>query len=313
MELRDLRYFIAVAEELHFGRAAARLHISPPPLTQHIKRLEAMLDVSLFNRTKRSVALTPGGAALLVHARQLLAQADSLANIVQRASLGEAGYLRTGVIGSSIFSNARTLQALLAKRLPDVRLVWHELSSREQIEAIQRDRLDLGFIITPIDHEGLVVRAAIREPLVVVVPSSHPLAVRKSIRLESLKHEAFVLCPRHVSPGYYDRFISACNAAGFSPNVVHHAEHMLTYIGLVALGAGVSIVPASMIHSGIAGVSFLKILGTHPYSEVSLVWKPDNDSPVLARVLQAIEWPILPKRAGAYRPRTTALPRSRQA
>jgi len=296
MELRDLRYFVAVAEELHFGRAAARLHISAPPLTQHIKRLESQLSVVLFNRTKRTVAITAAGSALLKEARQMLAQADSLAIAVQRAGRGETGQLRAGVIGSSIFSKARDLQTQMSRLLPDAHLVWYEMSSVEQVQAIQQKRLDLGLIITPIDHEGLVVRRAVREPLVAAIPSTHALAKRTSIPLRLLKDEVFILGARHISPGYYDRFISACNAAGFSPHVAHQASHMLTYISLVAIGAGVSLVPASMAKAGLSGVSFLRIQGKAPYSEVSIAWNPANNSPLLSRALAALKIPSLPGR-----------------
>jgi DNA-binding transcriptional LysR family regulator len=289
MDLRDLRYFVAVAEELHFGRAAARLRISPPPLTQRIKALEQELDVLLLRRTKRSVALTAAGSALLVEARRLLIQADGLAATVHRAARGEIGHLRAGVVGSAIFSQARDVQATLARLLPDVRLVWHEMSSVEQMESLRDNRLDLGLVTASTAPEGVVLGRTIREPLVVALPSTHPLASRSTIALQMLRDEVFILGARHLSPSLYDRVISACAAAGFSPHVDHQAGHMMTYISLVAIGAGISLVPASMAKAGMAGVTFVRLKGPVPYSEVSLAWNPHNVSPVLARVLELLK------------------------
>lgn len=289
MDLRDLRCFVAVAEELHFGRAAARLRISPPPLTQRIKALEQQLDVLLLKRTKRSVALTAAGSALLVEARRLLIQADGLAATVHRAARGEIGHLRAGVVGSAIFSQARDVQATLARLLPDVRLVWHEMSSVEQMESLRDNRLDLGLVSASTAPEGVVLGRTIREPLVVALPSTHRLASRSTIAMQTLRDEVFILGARHLSPNLYDRVISACAAAGFSPHVDHQAGHMMTYISLVAIGAGISLVPASMAKAGMAGVTFVRLKGPVPYSEVSLAWNPHNVSPVLARVLELLK------------------------
>lgn len=289
MDLRDLRCFVAVAEELHFGRAAARLRISPPPLTQRIKALEQQLDVLLLKRTKRSVALTAAGSALLVEARRLLIQADGLAATVHRAARGEIGHLRAGVVGSAIFSQARDVQATLARLLPDVRLVWHEMSSVEQMESLRDNRLDLGLVSASTAPEGVVLGRTIREPLVVALPSTHRLASRSTIAMQTLRDEVFILGARHLSPSLYDRVISACAAAGFSPHVDHQAGHMMTYISLVAIGAGISLVPASMAKAGMAGVTFVRLKGPVPYSEVSLAWNPHNVSPVLARVLELLK------------------------
>lgn len=295
MELRDLRCFVAVAEELHFGRAAARLHISPPPLTQRVKALEAELGALLFKRNKRSVAITAAGAALLVEARRMLAQADALVTTVHRAAQGESGHLRVGVMGSVIFSHGKSLQATMRAQLPDVRLIWHELSSVEQVQSIRDNRLDLGFVNTPIEHEGIMIRRALREPLVAALPATHPLAGRRSIPLRALRDEVFIHSTRRTSTGFYDRFIAACNAAGFSPIIDHQAGHMLTYISLVAIGAGVTVVPASMAKTGLDGVAFVRIEGNAPYTEISVAWHPDNASPVLARALQLLD--VLQSRA----------------
>jgi DNA-binding transcriptional LysR family regulator len=289
MELRDLRAFIAVAEELHFGRAAKRLGISAPPLTYRIKNLEAALGVTLFLRTKRSVALTSAGAALLDDARLMLDQASGLSEKLKRAERGETGLLRAGVIGASVFTHARQLQGKIAGRHPEVHLEWRVLGSSEQIAAIRNGKLDFGLINTPIDLQGLSTRVVQRETLVAALSDGHPLCRRASLPLRALEHEVFIFSERHLAPNYYDRFISACNAAGFSPYVQHQVSSILAYVGLVAMGAGVSLVPASLICSGLAGVRYVPLQAPAPTVEVSLAWNPGNSSPILAQVLRA--WP----------------------
>lgn len=306
MELRDLRCFVAVAEELHFGRAADRLHITPPPLTKRIKALETRLGTLLFKRNKHSVTITAAGSALLSDARRLLEQADEMQKTVHRAAQGETGHLRVGVMGSAIFSHGRELQARMRSVLPDVRVIWHELSSVEQVQSLQEHRLDLGFINTPIDHEGLLVRRVLREPLVAALPSTHALAGRRSIPLRVLRGETFIHSTRRTSSGFYDRFIAACTAAGFSPKMDHQAGHMLTYLSLVAIGAGVTVVPASMARTRLDGVSFIPIEGRAPFTEISIAWHPGNASPVLGRVLQLLE-------SSARRPGTSQAGRKTRA
>ena len=291
MDLRDLRSFLLVAEELHFARAAQRLHISPPPLTQRIKALEQQMGVLLFKRTRRSVALTAAGASLVEAARRLVHDAEQLPATVQRAARGETGQLRAGVSGSALFSQARELQALVASALPDVRIVWHELSSVEQLELLQQNRIDLALVSTAVAFQGLAVARTIREPFVVAMPSSHRFAAHRAIALERLKDEIFILGHRHLSPAAYDRVISACNTAGFSPIVDHQVGHLMTYISLVAIGAGVALVPVSMAKAGMAGVNFVRIKGKAPYSEVSLAWNTSNLSPLVGKVLELLGCP----------------------
>lgn len=285
MDPSDLRAFLAVAEELHFGRAATRLHITPPPLTRHIQRIERELGARLFDRTKRSVAITAAGKVLVEQARHLLALVESLPGQVQRAARGETGILRTGVISTALFSQARKLQTAIRRSLPDVRVAWHVLSSSEQVHAIRLDRLDLGFVNTPIEHEGLLLRRVLREPLVAALPSTHRLAARTSIPLLALKDEIFIVATRERVPSFYDRFISSCHAAGFEPKLEHQRQTMVSFLGLVAIGAGVSVVPASMMKVAVEGATFVRLQGAAPYSELSVAWSPKNAAPVLARAL----------------------------
>lgn len=307
MELKDLYSFVAVAEELHFGRAAGRLHISAPPLTQRIKALERKLDVQLFVRTKRSVSITPAGVALLAEARRLLLQVHDLPEHVQRVARGEMGYLRAGVVGAALYSN---LVADIVRSIPDVHLVWHVLGSADQVQRIRENRLDLGLINTPIDHDGVLVQLAHREPLVVVMPATHRYANRRSIALRLLKSEVFIMGERHLAPSYYDQVIGACNAGGFSPKINHQAQSIATFMGLIALGVGVSLVPASMAKAGVGGVSYVSIQGQAPLSEISIAWNPLNPSPLLARTLELLKaglpYPHKRRRGTRRLPRTAS-------
>jgi DNA-binding transcriptional LysR family regulator len=291
MEPADFRAFLAVAEELHFGRAAARLNITPPPLTRHIQRIERELGARLFDRTKRSVALTAAGVALKGESQRLLAELEALPGHVQRAAGGHSGTLRAGVISAALFSQALLLQAAMRKAMPAVRIEWQVESSANQVEALRQHRLDLGLVHTPIEHEGLALRLVMREPLVVAVPASHPLARRTSIPLRALKDEVFVVATRDRVPSYYDRFIAACHAAGFEPRLAHQRQTMVNFLGLVAIGAGVTVVPVSVMRVAVEGTRYVRLSGDVPRSELSVVWSPANRSPVLARALR-----LMPRR-----------------
>ena len=288
MELKDLEWFVVVAEELHFGRAATRLHISPPPLTQRIKRLERELGVTLFDRDNRNVALAPAGAALLEQARDLLTHARRIAPRLQEVALGKTGRLQVGITGAAIYSNARTRLASKLVAVAGLEVGWIVMSSAEQVKALRERRIDLGLVNTPIDHEGVELSALQDERLAVALPSSHPLATRRSVPLGALRDEVFILGERHLAPAYYDRVISACQQAGFVPLVEHQPQSLVTYIGLVALGAGITVAPASMARAGLTGVSYVAISGRAPRAEISLAWPSGKPDIAVERILAAL-------------------------
>ena len=288
MNLRALRCFLAVAEELHFGRAAKRLNISQPPLTQHIKSLELELGARLFDRTKRSVQITEAGTALLDGARLLIAQADGLRDVVQRADKGRSGTLRAGFITSAVFTRTRLLYATMSRGVPGATVMWQEMNSSEQVEALREGKIDIGFLHTPSEHRGLEARVIVRDPMVVAVPDTHRLAGRRSAPLSEFGGDDFVLPLRHMSHAFYDRIIAACSAAGISPAIPHQPRHLLTMLSMVSMGAGISLVPSSLANAGFPSVSFIKIRGHAPVTEVSVLWNPRNRSPVLARALQVL-------------------------
>lgn len=289
MELRGLRYFLAVAQELHFGRAAARLHISQPPLTEHIKRLEAELGVLLFDRTKRSVRITPAGEALVPQARRLLGDFEDLYQVVRRADEGLNGILRTGFMSSATFGGLDQLPEQLTRHLPGVSITWHGLPTSEQVEALRASQLDLGIVHLPADTRGLQVRTIARNELVVAMHTGHPLARRRKIGLAELRDDSFVLSPRPSAPGLHDLIIATCQRSGYSPLIRHRARDLLSIVSLISIGAGVSLVPAWLAGSKFPNTVYVRLKEDAPQVELGIAWDPENPSPVLRRTLEVLE------------------------
>ncbi|MFM7423709.1 MAG: LysR substrate-binding domain-containing protein, partial [Elainella sp.] len=234
MELRHLRYFIAVAEELHFGRAAERLHMAQPPLSQQIKQLEDLLGFRLFERTKRSVQLTEAGQVFLSETYRLFRQLDQAIETGRQVSRGEKGQLVVGFVSSAAYNVLPDILRRFRSLVPDVRLELHELPTNEQVEWLLEGKIDVGFLRPPIEAVPLNLITIVREPMVVALPEQHPLGQASEISLTSLANDAFVLFPRPLSPQTYDQIISLCQQAGFSPNVVQEAMQMQTIVSLVA-------------------------------------------------------------------------------
>jgi DNA-binding transcriptional LysR family regulator len=290
MELRHLRYFVVLAEELHFGRAAQRLGISQPPLSQQIRSLELMLTAKLFDRTNRRVELTEAGRALLVEARATLDQAKRAVDIVSRAQRGEVGELTIG-FASSASLIAPFTNAILAfrKALPGVRLVLKEQVTMQQIEALMERRLQIGFIRSPsIPNlpDGIAAIKIYCEPLVVFMRVDHPLAVshrRQAVPLKQLATEPFVFFPRDSGTSLYDQVISMCRRAGFTPRIEQEARENATILGLVAAGLGVSILPESLRSSGVANVTNCKLSPAGPPTSMWLIYRRHDQSPASER------------------------------
>ena len=287
MELRHLRYFIAVAEELHFGRAAARLRIAQPPLSQQIRMLEQEIGVPLFSRSTRRVELTAAGQALLVEARLVFEQAERAVRMAQRASRGEVGRLAIGFVpAADLDLLPRVLRAWAVQR-PDVEIELHAMLSAPQIEALQDGRVQVGLVRLPVDHGGLVVEVIQREPLVVALPEGHRLAERSRVRLADLKHEGMILFPRHMAPSYYDLLVSVCRHAGFTPRVLHETESMQTNIGLVAAGLGFSLHAASIRTLQRGGVVY-RALTLPVYTELAVAYARHDPSPLVEAFVRVV-------------------------
>ena len=285
MELRHLRYFVAVAEELHFHRAAERLHISQPPLSQQIRALERELGVTLLERSRRRVGLTPAGSAFLEDARAILEATERAADTARRVAAGELGSLRIGFVGSATFSP--TLPALLREfrdRYPDVDLRLRELQTTEQLAGLSAGRIDVGVIRGPLaaadvaaDLEQLVI---LREQLVVAVPDTHRLAQNRELHAADLRDETFVILRRREAPGLFASLASVMRGAGGMPSDVLEVAEMQTILGLVASGFGVSLVPASVAEAERAGISFRPLADPSPQIELALAWNSTTNSPV---------------------------------
>lgn len=293
MELRHLRYFIAVAEELHFGRAAQRLGISQPPLSQQIQALEDELGACLFERTNRRVALSAVGALFLPEARAVLAQLDKAVAVARRARQGELGELKVGFTSSAPFTSTIP-RAILAFRqaCPAVHLDLRELSSREVAEAVGAGLLQVG-MIRPLDPlpDALEALELFDEPLVVVLPAGHPRAVEGAtgIGLADLADEPFVFFPRSFGTGLYDQLLGLARAAGFTPRIVQEASEAMTLIGLVATGFGVTVLPASFSRMRIDGVVYRTLLDPGASTAVWLVRRRGEASPLVQRFAELLE------------------------
>lgn len=275
MELRHLRYFVAVAEEQHFTRAAQRLGIGQPPLSQQIQQLERELGTALFQRLPRGVALTRAGEALFDDARRILRDSQQATERVRRVARGEQGRIRVGLINSAPFHPLvpRVIREF-RRRYPEVALTLEERTTPGLAAAVRNQTVDVAFVRPLLDSgEGLCVEPVLDEPLVVALPAGHPLARRKSLPLLSLSLEPFVLFSRPVGAGLHDEIVQACHAAGFSPRVVQEASQVTSIINLVASGLGVSIVPASMQQMQIEGVTYRSIAGIDAKARLSLIYR----------------------------------------
>ncbi|WP_222050007.1 LysR substrate-binding domain-containing protein [Modestobacter lapidis] len=288
MDLRHLRYFLAVAEELHFGRAAARLHIAQPPLSQQIQRLERELGLKLFERDRRHVRLTPAGEVLQVEARRTLAQADRLLDVAADVRTGGFGRVRVGFVGSSLYGQLPALLRAVRQQAPQVTLSAVELESGPQLAGLIEDTLDLGVLRPPASTPSLAVQVIEEEELVAALPEDHPLPVGRPVALADLAEEPFVLFTREHGEGFWQVVVQACGQAGFSPNIVFNAEHVHTMVGLVASGMGVSLVPQAVRRLDLTGVRYERIAAPTPRLPLALAWDPRRSFPALERVLEIV-------------------------
>lgn len=285
MELKTLRSFVVLAEELHFGRAAARLHITQPPLSKQIAQLESELGTRLFDRGAHGVQRTAAGDALVVEARQILAQAERAAMIVGRAAQGEFATVRIGFNASVLFMGIERLIQAQRVQLPRLTCNWKEMGTSEQLDELRRGGIDLGFAQPPRHLQGLASFEFGRPKMMVALPVSHRLAKRRSVSLSSLAEDDFVIVARDLAPGYFDLTISACVAAGFNPRLSHYARHLLTVLGLVAKTGGVALVPRTLAGASIQGAEVRPLQGAQPELSYSIVWNPESPLTVLPRLL----------------------------
>lgn len=291
MELRHLRYFITVAEELNFSRAAERLHIAQPPLSQQIRCLEAELGVKLFERDKRPLQLTSAGKEFLKEARLVFTQVDQAVRVAQLASRGEVGRLVVGFNSSATQSVLPQILRVFRERFLKVELVLRELDSYHQLQSLHTHQIDCGFLhMQGINDSAINSIPVLQEPLVIALPENHPLAIPTQIPLQALALESFILPPHHMGQDFYSQVLNLCQQAGFNPIVVQQARWLQTVLGLVAGGVGVALVPASMQNLQRSGVVYKAVEGETFQIEMVVAWRRDDTSPVLEEFLKVVEF-----------------------
>lgn len=286
MELRQLRYFVTLAAELHFGRAAKRLALTQPPLSQAILNLERELGVRLFDRTRRSVALTHAGKAFLGEAQQTLARADRAVDIARRAGRGEVGRLAVGFLANTAYTLLPLVLRDFARGFPGVTLDLRELTIPQQIDALRRQNIDVGLLRPPVADAEVVADTILEEPFVLALPAAHALCGLKRVPLQRLEGESFVMFPRTAGFVFHDLIMGFCLRAGFTPRVAQEVNQTHAVIGLVSAGIGVALVPSSAQKIGLPGVVYRPIREATPLACVAIARRRSDASPVVAAFLE---------------------------
>jgi DNA-binding transcriptional LysR family regulator len=281
MELRHLRYFVAVAEELHFARAAQRLHMAQPPLSRQIRQLEAELKVRLFHRADRKVQLTQAGTLFLAQARETLSQAERATVVAQRAARGELGLLNIATPSSMPFTGI--LPAMLRayrQAFPNVQLVLQELGIARQLSSLVSGELDIGFIRLPATHfpAGIAAHAVLKERILVALHEGHPLAACAKIELASLADESFIMYPYDLGGGLYDITMTMCRKAGFAPRIAQEAKTVPMAVSLAAAGLGVALVPECVRQVHTPGAVYRELNDPAATTEIVIAYRKDDRS-----------------------------------
>jgi DNA-binding transcriptional LysR family regulator len=283
MELRHIRYFLAVAEERHFTRAAAKIGIGQPPLSQQIKDLEAEIGAPLFHRVAHGAELTSAGEAFLQAVKEMPTLAERATKAARRAARGETGSLRLGYTPSATF-NAAVPSAIRAFRraYPEVDLTLEEANTTPLVTGLREGTLDAVFVRpgTP-DTEKLQLRRVAEEPVVIALAKRHPVAALEKIDLARLENDPFLLFSREIAPGLYDTVVNACRKAGFEPIIGQVVPHMTAILNLVAAELGVSIVPASMMQVRVTGIAYRQIARQSPTTWLALAYRRGETSPIV--------------------------------
>jgi DNA-binding transcriptional LysR family regulator len=285
MELRHLRYFVAVAEELHFGRAAERLFMAQPPLSQQIKQLEIEIGVKLFERNNRRVSLTAAGKSYLVDAYAIFQRLDDAQERAVRASRGESGWLSVAFVGSLSYDVFPDILRTFRDTYPDVELVLHELLGHEQNQALLERKIHIGFSRLPEAAPGVVHEVLSREPLLLAISADHPLARHSSVPLSFLSEEPYIQFPKSLLSGYARMVVEMCEGEGFTPKVVQKVDAVEAAISLVAAGIGVTIVPGVLRNLRRDGVVYKPFPPPGPTIDLTMAYLDGETSPILPRFL----------------------------
>ena len=296
MELRHLRYFVAVAEELHFGRAANRLHTSQSSLSQQVRNLETELKVDLLRRVRRHVELTPAGSRFLREARGILAAAERAAGLARETEREESQKIIVGISPETDWMFLGRALRLFREHAPSVEVLFQNLTPEAQIAALQKGRIDIGFVGLPIEAAGIVSELTGRERLVAAIPEKHPMARSGRIRLSDLSAEAYTLWPRHLSPGRYDLLLSIFRQAGFGPPISMEGDlpSTQTVLGMVAAGLTVALVDSAIKQRAVHGVVFRPISDRGVVTESGVIYRREDSSPLLGSFLREVR--LTPRR-----------------
>lgn len=287
MELRHLRYFVAVAEELHFGRAARRLHVSQPPLSQQIKALEEELGVALLLRTRRHVEMTDAGRAFLAEARATLEQAARAQRAARDFGRGARGQLTIGFVTSASYSILPAAIRQFRRQWPGIDVSMREMIPSAQLDALARREIDVGLLRPPVNEAHVAVESILEEPLVAALPKASPLADKRGLALRDLAEQPFVLFPRRHGPGLHDVIMDACQEAGFAPRVAHEPNEMQAVLACVASGLGVSLVPASLSGFHRGDVAYRRLRGMRGCIGLAVATVAGRESAVASHFIDA--------------------------
>ncbi|MBK4992454.1 LysR family transcriptional regulator [Pseudomonas sp. S37] len=288
-DLKHLRYFVVLAEQRHFGRAAEILHMAQPPLSQQIKALESSLGVELFDRSVRPIGLTAAGRALFREARQILAQVERAETITRRAGTVEHGQLRISLTGTATLEFAAPVISLFKERFPHVHLSLQEMSSPQQQQAVEKGEVHIGFVRPPVIQDNLEVALVHQEPFIVALPSHHPLAGADGVRLQALGETPLVVFDSEDAPGFRDLISHLCATAGYRPSSIQEGHQVSTMLCLVASNAGFALVPQSARRIRIEGVTFQTLLDESPFIELYAISSRGKKGPFVGDFLQAVD------------------------
>lgn len=286
MDLRHLNYFLILAEELHFGRAAERLHISQPPLSRMIQQIENELGVLLFERTKRSVILTPAGLDFLQDAKQMILQMQTVKKRLAIYGQGETGTLRIGYVGAVMHSKLPSLLASFTKNLPHISLQFEELPNHNLVHELNNGTLDVAFLRTWLHPEKLEEKLILSEPFVAVLPVNHSLSNKKKISVKELINEQFITFTRECGPTIFDSFLVMCSNAGFTPQISHHASQLNSVLRLVESGFGISLLPEQVEQGYALNLKFIPLEDTSETVPLLMLTRKENPNPALLHLQQ---------------------------
>lgn len=288
MDMKHLRYFVMVAEELSFSRAAERLHMSQPPLSLHIKQLEEEIGTRLLNRTRREVKLTDAGTVFLRESRLLLGQMQTAVSATVRAAQSDAGVLRLGVATSALFHVLPTFLSMVQEAFPGVEISINDMQSQDQVSAVGHGLLDIGLVHTRPDRSKLMHAPIFRESYIAVLPEQHPLAQAPAFSLADLAEEPMIALSREHAPAVFDAIVASCYEAGFSPVFKHTARSPLTIFQMVRLGFGVALVPRSYASSSYPGVCFRDLPPTAGQVRMEAIWSEKHASDLTRKIARQI-------------------------